>query len=71
MVTKCGNSLCSKPANERFLSVSTTYDLIRVMRKTAFGVFDQVRHIRARTSLEDDKRLEISYLGHRRIVHSM
>ena len=71
MVTKCGNSLCSKPANERFLSVSTTYALIRLMRKTVFGVFDQVRHIPGRTALEDDKRLEISYIGHRGIVHSM
>ena len=71
MVTKGGNSLCSKPANERFLLVSTTYDLIRVMRKPVFGIFDQGRHIPGCTASEDDKRLELSDLGCRGIVHSM
>ena len=39
-----------------------------LMRKTVFGVSDQVRHKPGCTATEDDKRLEISDLGSRGIV---
>ena len=40
-----------------------------VFRKPVFGIFDQVRHKPCCTIIEDDKRLVISDLGSRGILH--
>ena len=51
--------------------LATQYEMSLVVRKSVFGVSDQVPHKPGCTATQDGLRLEISYLGSKEIVLSM